>query len=91
MKVRNFIGLMAVAGLAFAPPAALAQAASAATAAKVDDGALKTRIQSRIKSSATLKDTDVDVAVDNGVVTLTGRFTRRRRVCAPPASPRCRA
>jgi hyperosmotically inducible protein len=72
MKVRNFIGVMAVAGLAFAPPAALAQAASAATAPKVDDGALKTRIESRIKSSATLKDTDVDVAVDNGVVTLTG-------------------
>jgi osmotically-inducible protein OsmY len=63
---------MAVAGLAFAPPAALAQAAATAGAAKVDDGALKTRIQSRIKSSATLKDADVDVAVDNGVVTLTG-------------------
>jgi osmotically-inducible protein OsmY len=72
MKVRNLIGAMAVAGLAFAPPAALAQTASTAGAAKVDDGALKTRIESRLKSSATLKDTDIDVAVDNGVVTLTG-------------------
>jgi hyperosmotically inducible periplasmic protein len=72
MKVRNLIGVMAVAGLAFAPPAALAQTASTAGTAKVDDGALKTRIESRIKSSATLKDADIDVAVENGVVTLTG-------------------
>jgi hyperosmotically inducible protein len=72
MKVRNLMGAMAVAGLAFAPPAALAQTASTAGTAKVDDGALKTRIESRIKSSATLKDTDIDVAVDHGVVTLTG-------------------
>jgi osmotically-inducible protein OsmY len=72
MKVRNLIGAMAVAGLAFAPPAALAQTASTAGTAKVDDGALKTRIESRLKSSATLKDTDIDVAVDHGVVTLTG-------------------
>jgi osmotically-inducible protein OsmY len=72
MKVRNLIGAMAVAGLAFAPSAALAQTASTAGTAKVDDGALKTRIESRLKSSATLKDTDIDVAVDHGVVTLTG-------------------
>jgi hyperosmotically inducible protein len=72
MKVRNLIGAMAVAGLAFAPPAALAQTASTAGTAKVDDGALKTRIESRLKSSATLKDADIDVAVDHGVVTLTG-------------------
>jgi hyperosmotically inducible protein len=72
MKVRNLIGAMAVAGLAFAPSAAFAQAASTAGTAKVDDGALKTRIESRLKSSATLKDTDIDVAVDHGVVTLTG-------------------
>jgi hyperosmotically inducible protein len=63
---------MAVAGLAFAPPAALAQTASPAGSAKVDDGALKARIESRLKSSATLKGTDIDVAVNQGVVTLTG-------------------
>jgi hyperosmotically inducible protein len=72
MKVRNLIGAMAVAGLAFAAPAARAQTAGAASTAKVDDGALKTRIESRLKSSATLKGTDIDVAVDHGVVTLTG-------------------
>jgi osmotically-inducible protein OsmY len=72
MKVRNFMGLVAVAGLAFAPPAALAQTASPAGTAKVDDGALKTRIESRIKSNASLKDSDITVAVDHGVVTLTG-------------------
>lgn len=73
MKVRNFIGAMALAGVALAPSAALAQAATtASTAPKVDDGALKSRIESRLKSSASLKESDINVAVDNGVVTLTG-------------------
>jgi hyperosmotically inducible protein len=73
MKVRNFIGAIAVVGLAVAPSAALAQTAKApAATAKVDDSTLKTRIESRLKSSASLKDSDIDVAVDNGVVTLTG-------------------
>ncbi len=73
MKVRTLIGVAAVAGLALAPAAALAQTTSpAGTASKVDDGALKRRIESRIKSSATLKGSDIDVAVDHGVARLTG-------------------
>lgn len=73
MKVCNLIGAAAVAGLALAPAAALAQTSPrTASASKVDDGALKRRIESRINSSATLKDTDIDVAVDHGVVTLHG-------------------
>lgn len=73
MKVRNLIGAMAVAGLVLAPTAALAQAASTtSTAPKVDDGKLKSSIETRIKGSETLKDSDIDVAVENGVVTLTG-------------------
>jgi osmotically-inducible protein OsmY len=73
MKVRNFVGAIAVSGLAFAPQAATAQtAATTATAPKVDDGVLKTRIESRLKSSDSLKESDINVAVDNGVVTLTG-------------------
>lgn len=73
MKVCNLIGAAALAGLALAPAAALAQTTSAAaTASKVDDGALKRRIESRIKSSATLKGSDIDVAVEHGVVTLNG-------------------
>ena len=73
MKVRNIIGAMAVVGLAAAPPAALAQAATTpAQATKVDDGTLKSRIESRLKDTAALKDSDIDVEVENGVVTLTG-------------------
>lgn len=74
MKVRNFIGAMAVAGLGLAPQAALAQATSTAgtTTAKVDDGALKSRIEARLKNSASLKGDDIDVDVNHGVVTLTG-------------------
>ncbi len=73
MTVRKFIGAAAVAGLAFAPAAAFAQTAhQTASTAKVDDGALKQRIEARFKSSSTLKGTDIDVAVDHGVATLTG-------------------
>jgi len=74
MKVRNFIGVMAVAGLGLAPQAALAQASSTAgtTAAKADDSTLKSRIETRLKNSAALKGDDIAVDVDNGVVTLTG-------------------
>lgn len=73
MKVRYLIGAAAIAGLALTPAVALAQATHpAASTAKVDDGALKSRIESRFKSSATLKDSDIDVSVDHGVVTLSG-------------------
>jgi osmotically-inducible protein OsmY len=53
--------------MVLAPSAALAQAA------KTDDGTLDTRIETRIKASQTLKHDDIDVAVENGVVTLTGK------------------
>ena len=46
--------------------------AQAETAAKVDDSALKSRIETRLKSAAALKDDTITVAVENGVVTLTG-------------------
>jgi hyperosmotically inducible protein len=74
MKVRTFIGAMAVAGLGFTPQLALAQASSTAgaTTAKVDDSALKSRIETRLKNSASLKGDDIAVDVSNGVVTLTG-------------------
>lgn len=72
MKVRNLIGAVAVAGIAFAPSAAVAQTSQPAGAAKADDGALKSRIESALKTSDTLKESDIDVDVSNGVVTLTG-------------------
>jgi osmotically-inducible protein OsmY len=53
-------------GIALAPLPALAQAA------KVDDSAIKSRIETRLKASAALKNDDINVATDNGVVTLTG-------------------
>ena len=73
MKVRNLIGAMVVVGLAAAPTLALAQTANTPTqSTKVDDGALKSRIETRLKDTAALKGSDIDVEVDNGVVTLTG-------------------
>ena len=79
MKVRKFIGVMAVAGLGVAPQAALAQSSGTAgsttagsTTAKAGDSTLKSRIETRLKNDAALKADDIDVDVDNGVVTLTG-------------------
>jgi len=74
MKVRNFVGALAVTGVAFAPAAALAQTAAAptTTAAKADDGAIKQHIESRLKNSPSLKGDDIDVSVDHGVAKLTG-------------------
>jgi osmotically-inducible protein OsmY len=68
MGFRDWIGALAIAGIALAPSAALAQTASANT----DDAALKTRVETRLKSSAPLKQDDIDVSVDHGVVTLKG-------------------
>jgi hyperosmotically inducible protein len=66
MTFKGWLGVLAIGGMAMAPSAALAQAA------KVDDSTLDTRIEARIKASDTLKHDKIDVAVENGVVTLTG-------------------
>ncbi len=66
MTFRNWFGALAIAGLALAPSVAMAQAP------KVDDSTLDDRIEKRIKASATLKHHDIDVSVENGVVTLKG-------------------
>ncbi len=65
MKFRSWIGAL-VLGVALAPLPALAQAA------KTDDSALKSRVESRLKASASLKHDDIKVESDNGVITLTG-------------------
>jgi len=62
-----------IASLAVAPRVALGQTA----AAKVDDGALKTTIETRIKANSTLKDDNIDISVDHGLVTLTGTVDSR--------------
>ena len=69
MKIRGVIAALALGGAVMLPTSALAQAG---TAAKVDDSALKSRIETRLKNAGPLKDDTITVAVDNGVVTLTG-------------------
>src|SRR6476619_1065436 len=74
MKVRKFIGVIAVAGLGLAPQAAFAQATRTAgtTTAKAEDSTLKSGIETRLKNSAAIKGDDIDVDVNKGVVTLKG-------------------
>jgi osmotically-inducible protein OsmY len=60
---------LTIAGFVLAPSAAAAQTKAATPP---DDGALKSKIETRLKGNATLKDDSIDVAVDHGVVTLKG-------------------
>jgi hyperosmotically inducible protein len=69
MRVRRTIAALALGVAVMLPSSALAQAG---TAAKVDDSAIKSRIETRLKNAATLKDDTITVSVENGVVTLTG-------------------
>jgi hyperosmotically inducible protein len=69
MRVRGWIAALALGALVMAPSAAWAQAS---TATKVDDGTIKTRVETRLKGAASLKKDTIDVSVENGVVTLTG-------------------
>jgi len=77
MAFRSWFGALVITGLALAPSAAMAQAP------KVDDSTLDNRIEELIKASATLKHDDIDVSVENGVVTLKGKV--------PSAAHRTRA
>jgi hyperosmotically inducible protein len=65
MRVRTLIGAV-VLGIALAPLPALAQAA------KVDDSAIKSRVETLLKANASLKNNDIKVESENGIVTLTG-------------------
>jgi hyperosmotically inducible protein len=68
MTVRNWIAALALGAFSVAPAAS----AQTGTAAKVDDSTIKNRVEARLKSADSLKDDHIGVAVDNGVVTLTG-------------------
>jgi hyperosmotically inducible periplasmic protein len=70
MNVRTVFAAVVLGGALMVPSSALAQAG---TAAKVDDGALKTRIETRLKNAASLKDNTITVSVQDGVVTLSGK------------------
>jgi hyperosmotically inducible protein len=69
MTIRGWVAALALGAAVTLPSSAMAQAG---TAAKVDDGAIKTQIETRLKSAASLKDDTITVSVENGVVTLTG-------------------
>jgi osmotically-inducible protein OsmY len=74
MSYRNGIAAFAIAAVTLAPSIASAQAPKAGTTTqKPDDSTLDNRIEARIKADATLKKDDIDVAVDHGVVTLSGK------------------
>lgn len=66
--VRNWIAACAL-GVLTVAPAASAQTHSAA---KVDDSAIKSRVEAKLKSADSLKNDHIVVSVDNGVVTLSG-------------------
>jgi hyperosmotically inducible protein len=68
MTVRNWIAALALGALTVAPAAS----AQTATAAKVDDSTIKTRVEAKLKSADSLKKDHIVVSVENGVVTLTG-------------------
>src|SRR3954462_7393999 len=68
MRFRNLIAALAVGALTVAPAAS----AQTSSAAKVDDSTIKTRVETRLKSDATLKGDNIVVSVDKGVVTLSG-------------------
>jgi hyperosmotically inducible periplasmic protein len=67
MSFRNLTGALALGAIAMAPSAAFAQAA------RTDDRALDTRIEASVKANPTLQHDRIDVDVENGVVTLTGK------------------
>src|SRR6266540_2319646 len=69
MRVRRVIAALALSAAVMLPSSALAQAG---TAAKVDDAAIRSRVETRLKNAASLKDDTITVLVENGVVTLTG-------------------
>jgi hyperosmotically inducible protein len=69
MRVRGWIAALALGALVMAPSAALAQTS---TAAKIDDSTIKSKVEARLKDAPSLKNDTIDVAVENGDVTLTG-------------------
>lgn len=66
MSFRTWIAALALGALTVAP------AASAQTTTPANDSAIKSRVEARLKSADSLKDEDIKVSVDNGVVTLKG-------------------
>lgn len=80
MSSRSTIAALAIAALTLAPSGARAQAPAQSTGTatqKVDDSTLDNRIEAALKADASLKKSDIDVAVNDGIVTLTGKVHSR--------------
>jgi osmotically-inducible protein OsmY len=70
VMIAGLVGVVLVAGLAREASAAGQTATSSAV--RVDDGTLQSRIAAILKKSASLAPRDIDVSVNQGIVTLTG-------------------
>ena len=81
MSYRSCIRALALAGVILTPTLAAAQTAGKAppppAPQKVDDATLDSRVEARLKADAALKKDTIDVAVNDGVVTLTGTVHSR--------------
>ena len=81
MSYRSCIRALALAGVILTPTLAAAQTAGKAppppAPQKVDDATLDSRVEARLKADAALKKDTIDVAVSDGVVTLTGTVHSR--------------
>jgi osmotically-inducible protein OsmY len=72
MKFLNHAVTVVVVAVALAVPARGASAGQTTSAVKVSDSTLETRITAGLKQNSALAPRNIDVDVDNGVVTLTG-------------------
>lgn len=81
MNYRGWVCGVGLAAVMLAPAIGAAQTATKAAAPqaaqKVDDSTLTTRIEARLKADPSLKKDKIDVAVADGVVTLTGAVHSR--------------
>jgi hyperosmotically inducible protein len=81
MSYKPWLCGVALAGVVLTPAFGAAQTAGTApapqTAQKVDDSTLDTRVEARLKADPSLKKDTIDVAVSDGVVTLTGTVHSR--------------
>ena len=81
MTYRGWVCGVGLAAVMLAPAIGAAQTATKAAAPqaaqKVDDSTLTTRVEARLKQDPSLKKEKIDVAVADGVVTLTGEVHSR--------------
>jgi len=77
MNARNWIAALALGALTAVPAAA-----QTSPAAKVDDSAIKSRVETRLKNDASLKGDMIVVSVEDAKVTLTGTVSGATKVVA---------